>query len=71
MESSEITTGIWQKSSFEFKLDCLNIWTAQLPKWPWIGNDVNGLTKTTQNEPKRRKIRQNDANSRDLSLDPS
>ena len=74
MESLGKTTGIWPNFSFEFKLDCLNIWTGELQKWPWIGNDANDW-------PKRRKMRQNyakfskttqnfknDANTRDLSL---
>ena len=57
MESFEITTGIWPKVSFEFKLDCLNIWTGELQKWPRICNytqltDQNDakFSKTTQTQ---------------------
>ena len=46
---------MWPKFSSEFKLDSLNIWTGELPKWPWIGNDEK-CAKKTQNSAKRRKF---------------
>ena len=59
MESLVITTGIRPKFCFEFKSYCLNIWTGELLKWPWIANDANDwpndaeCAKTTQNFQKR------------------